>query len=243
MNLKVYKKMVALVLSGTMVLSMAGCSKKPNYEEDNKNSLLVTGYNDETVAYDYVIDYSGFVSEQLETKEDSNKYEIAALVNEENKSSSTFKTKMTTGFYNAHRYYIIPSSLQHYNSTFTNDKLSENIYIEKRYRTTDEDEIKVIQSGVVFKMNASDFYYKDKPFSLLEGIEAFEGDSIMATAVLLNGELVAFKQEGIGSDCENIIPIGDVDSVVKNLDEFISLEEDTYVRPNEAHVMTKSINK
>lgn len=64
---------------------------------------------------------------------------------------------------------------------------------------------------------------------------------IQNTLKELNGEIIAFKQTGVGSECDNVIEIGNLDIALKSMDSI--LDDDINVNYKEAETTLDDMNK
>ena len=72
-----------------------------------------------------------------------------------------------------------------------------------------------------------------------------EGDTLSSRAIYYEGELVAYKQTGAGSESQNVIDgtIGDVDLALSTVEDYGLLDETEVVNEEEINDIEDSLNE
>ena len=219
---KLRKKVVMLGIATSLAFSTSGCSK-----EEEKIGYLVE--NDDNIMnsdglYQYVVDYNGLESNNYNFSIGYNNISFAKVI-EEKEYGTSFFNEMTSAFYRKHLKVIWPDCFSLYNldawlkeSNFDFDLKVENIKL---------------LNGPTFKVFYSSITAKRKLNLIGKDVisngkrEFLSGDNISSIAIYYESELVAFKQYGVGSDCENVVSqtIGDVDVAFVKISELGLLNE------------------
>jgi len=233
------KKITSLGVLMTMLVTASGCSNS----KDTKTNII--GYNVESSTdkrqdglYSHIINTNGLVS---------SKYNFSSLnninfvkVTEVEEYGTNIKNEKTTAFFRENIHLVLPDCFGSYTSPawFNNtSNFDMQIRCEKLEDGGFGNPYIVVYSSITAKR---DLYTGQTIFKDGQDI-IHKGDNLSSVAIYYDGELVAFKQTGVGSECENVkqATIGNVDLALTT----VKLDETKTVTYNELNKMENSLNE
>ena len=239
LNLKINKDKLKGLKRGIAMLSLAtslamvstGCSKETKEEEIGYE--VMTNDSETPELYSYVIDERGFESENYSFG-DFELLSLAKVVSEEKYDASN----KATGFFRKNMVMIKPECYSLY---------GEASWINGFDMSIDRKEISTGWSTydvVDYSMTAKSDLNLNIDLLPAEYKEINEGDTLSSRAIYYEGELVAYKQTGAGSESQNVIDgtIGDVDLALSTVEDYGLLDETEVVVERQLHDIEDSIN-
>ncbi len=231
------KSATALVLATTMMVSFAGCSQKEKIEEDI--GYMIETENGEEV-YPYIINLHELHNEKYHLEstlypicfarvKDSEEYIIRKSIKGSNKKDSVRELIWPDCFAS----YSYPEWINaHY--------FDMNIKVDKIELCNCSNNIEIIYTSITAKNDLTNnihaYSIGQRPIR--------KGDNMSSVAIFFEGELSAYKQMGVGSDCENVVnaTIGDVDKALCDVKDIFALNEAKQVTPDELEKMEKDLD-
>lgn len=238
------KRILAGIVAGTLISTgMSGCGKKVQNENDN-----VVGYSVETSdnlseigLYSYIINTKGFESDNYIFSSSNNSINLVKVSDREEYSTNSRK-EQTIDFYRDSLKLVWPECFSFYNV----ESILSNFDIEVKYEklvdgSSSSPTYIVVYSSITAK---NDLVVEDLS-SLGDGQQLIKtGDNMASIAIYYDG-LVAFKQTGVGSDCENVkeATIGDVDLALSTVFNYGLLEKSESISYEELNEIEKQLNE
>ena len=229
------KRVLVGMLSSVLILSgMLRCGKQ---DENN-----IVGYNVETSDnvnengfYFYVINTKGFESDKNDFSDTSNNI-ILAKVSEREEYGTNLRGEQTISFYREALKLVWPECFNSYDV----DTVLPNFDIEVKFeKLVDGSSFSptyiVIYSSITAK----------EDLDLEDGQKLIKkGDNMSSVAIYYNG-LVAFKQTGVGSECENVkaATVGDLDLALSTVSNYGLLIETESISYEELNEIEKELNR
>ena len=223
-NLKALKvRLLALAMAATVTATMSGCSKsKETKNEFVGFSVQSSSFDTENGLYSHVINVKGLESEKYDYSSSLRTIRLAKI-DEEIVYGTNIFNEQTTAFYRDKMILKWPECYSVYGiAWFNRSNFDCEIKIQKLKECAGSEYI-VQYSSITAKR---DF---DLNVSMLGNGQNFiyKGDNMSSIAIFHNDELVAYKQTGVGSECENVMnaTIGDVDIALNTIEDLDLLEE------------------
>lgn len=240
LNLKINKEKFKGLKKGIAMLSLAtslamvstGCSKEVKEEEVGYE--VMTNDSETPELYSYVIDERGFESE----KYDFDDFDPLYLAKVQNEEIYDFSNK-ALGFFRKNMVMIKPDCYSLYDNVSWIHGF--NMSIDRKEISTEWATYVVIDYSMTAKRDL------DLNIDLLpaEYKEFNEGDTLSSRAIYYEGELVAYKQTGAGSESQNVIDgtIGDVDLALSTVEDYGLLDETEVIDEGKLHDIEDSLNE
>ena len=154
---------------------------------------------------------------------------------------TTFFNDKTSAFYRENVKIVLPDSYSMYN---TNEWLSkDNFDYTLKYEKVRElagESYDVITSSMEAKRDL------ETKVALPEGQKEFmEGDTINSKAIYHDGQLIAYYQDGVGSECENVknALIGDANNAIGSITSYYNLSDNIDITFQELYHYQDDMNK
>lgn len=248
MNLNIYEntlrklnqskvKLISGILATTILLTLSGCNK-----EDKKSDLISINivdemYEDKNGEYEYILNLEAIKVNPL------NKFSLLKEVETERYDNYSLDGK-TDAFFNKYNYIILPSCYEHYNNGIENKGFYKFIYENSKRNL----EIKKLEGldGNTFTLiiNSIEITRNINPgYKMLMGDQKqlLKGDKLESKALVYEGEIIAFKQTGVGSECDNVIQIGKLDNALIPVNSI--LNEDINIEYNETESVLNNVKQ
>ena len=237
------KRTTACALITTMLLCTTACGKK---EKDNSNEIgfnvTSSTWSNDIGLYNYVINSKGLHSEKYDFEDTIRHINFAKVSELEEYNSKNIIKRKTDGFYRAAVKMIWPDC---YSKLYTSPAwlASHNFHYEIKYEKLDElsgNSYVVVYSSMTARRDLDTGLYM-----ISDGQkEIKKGDNMSSIAIYYEGELVAYKQTGVGSECNNVLEgtIGDVDLALKKVSQFENLTESKEMTDKELYDYQDQIN-
>jgi len=152
--------------------------------------------------------------------------------------------KISDAFFNKYNYIILSSCYEHYNNGIENKGVYKFIYENSKRNL----EIKKLEGldGNTFTLitNRTEITRNINPgYKMLIGgqKQLFKGDKLESKTLVYDGEIIAFKQTGVGSECDNVIQIGKLDNALIPVDSI--LNEDINIKYNETENVLSNVKQ
>lgn len=204
MNLKlkiIGSRLCALIAAGTLLVCAKESSKKNNFGKDQVG-FYVSGSSDikiESGMYSYIINKKGFKQNEIECK---NTISIAKSNGVRRYGDSSLE-KRSCDWYKKNMRIILPDSFNNQKKDWFNCDDFGCILEYEELQDCLGDVYNIIRTKINLKRDI------DNKFQV--------GDSMSSVAIYYKNNLVAYKQTGIGCECNNIKK-----SIIGNVDESIS---------------------
>ena len=241
LNLKINKEKFKGLKKGIAMLSLAtslaivstGCSKETKEEEIGYE--VMTNDSETPELYSYVIDERGFESENYSFGD----FEPLSLAKVQNEEIYDFSNK-SLGFFRKNMVMIKPDCYSLYGDvTWIN---GFNMSIDRKEISTGWSTYVVIDYSMTAKRDLDDIRIRLLPaeYKLIN-----KGDTLSSRAIYYEGELVAYKQTGAGSESQNVIDgtIGDVDLALSTVEDYGLLDETEVVNEEEINDIEDYLNE
>ena len=230
-----------LGVATSLAVSSSACSKneeeKIGFQIENEINNL-----DNNGLYEYLVDYSGLESQNYDFSDNFNSKSFAKVDSEEIHGTSFWNEK-SSAYYRQNLVLIWPDCYSLYDIT---PWLREsNFDLDLKYeqlKLLNGPKFLVIYSSITAKRKLNligkDILNSDK-------LEFLSGDNISSTAIYYEGELVAFKQTGVGSDCENVQKaiVGDVDIALNKISQLGLLKKSEKISLDDLLVYQEELNQ
>lgn len=220
--LKKYRKLLASLTAGGMLLAGAGCAKNPDEEKNDDIQLPFVSvvrsegnamyYLDE---YKYFLDVDGFENEYLDFSETTTEKVFASTIKEDRYIGTVNNMDI-----------VWPECFNSYLS----DKSLEEVYknFQKTYKTetlrSEIGEFMIATSKITAQKDLKkpvNFLPYDVPQEAIHKGDTMESVALYA---IVDGQkyLVGFKQTGVGSDSANVVnaTVGNLDTALTTLADY-----------------------
>lgn len=208
-----------LLLASVIAFSSIACSKK-EVKEDRVG--IIVEIDDNKDEYQYFFNADGTMHGLLIDTYYS-RLELLKITNHEkytNDLNSNIEA-MSTGFFNTNNCVVWPECFNHYSMNILTAENCVRTLDVKDLSGLRGNEFKLVTNSIEFKKDIDNIYLD---VYTNENRQINKGDKIEAVALLYEDEVIAFKQTGVGSDCENVTKtfIGDIDSAIYGVDTILS---------------------
>ena len=234
---KLKTRAISITLITSAILGLASCSKNQDKEEIG---YKVSGSLGADGLYTKIVDRSKFYSDNYDFSNTIRTMNFAT-VSESKVYGTTFFNDKTSAFYRENVKIVLPDSYSMYN---TNEWLSiDNFDYTLKYekvRELAEESYDVITSSMEAKRDL------ETKVALPEGQKEFmEGDTINSKAIYHDGQLIAYYQDGVGSECENVknALIGDANNAIGSITSYYNLSDNIDITFQELYHYQDDMNK
>lgn len=236
---KLRTKLIALALAAGVGCSMNGCGKNSEEKVEEIGYLVeCTDLPWQEGLYTYVINLEGLESENYDFDDAVHGIRFAK-VNEKEEHGTTLSNDMTTAYYRDSLKMVWPSCFEQYGMNWFNDSNFACTYIVENVSEYEGSSYTIARSSMTVKRDLIPIGKKSAEAKTLK-----EGDNMSSVAIYYGDELVAYKQTGVGSDCENVIEstVGDVDLALSKVSDLGLLVETKLVDSKELYDLQEELN-
>lgn len=248
MNLNIYEntlrklnqskvKLISGVLATTMLFTLSGCNKEDKKTDSISINIVDEMYEDKNGKYEYILNLEAIKANPL------NKFSLLKEVQTENYNNYSLDRK-TDAFFNKYNYIMLPSCYEHYNNGIENKGFYKFIYENSKRKL----EIKKLEGldGNIFTLitNSIEITRNINPaYKMLIGgqKQLLKGDKLESKTLMYDGEIIAFEQTGVGSECDNVIQIGKLDNALIPVNSI--LNEDINIKYNETESVLNNVKQ
>lgn len=230
-------KLISGVLATTMLFSLAGCNKEDKKTDSISINIVDEMYKDKNGEYEYILNLEAIKANPL------NKFSLFKEVQTENYNNYSLDGK-TDAFFNKYNYIILPSCYEHYNNGVENKGFYKFIYENskrsleiKKLEGLDGNTLTLITNRIEITRNINPGY------KMLVGgqKQLLKGDKLESKTLMYDGEIIAFKQTGVGSECNNVIQIGKLDITLIPVNSI--LNRDINIKYNETKMVLDNVKQ
>lgn len=217
-------RVLAGLLATTMLVSMSGCSKNREDSAPRDVGFLVEGTsnvcNDCNGLYSYIINRNGLESAYYDFSSSSRDVSLAKVVKKEVYNRKC--NNQTSKFYKDNMKLLLPDNYARYGLSISDSSWFNASNFDFEFILEEVEEL----NGCSYTICYSNATATRDLVSADDGLIARQyfinkGDSFSSVAIYFRGELVGFKQSGVGSNSNNIInaTVGDMDLALSTLEE------------------------
>ncbi|MBE6139180.1 MAG: hypothetical protein E7174_01555 [Firmicutes bacterium] len=248
MKLSIYKNVLkklknekTRLISGALIITtlftLTGCKSENKKDDTISINIVDEMYEAKNGEYEYVLNLEAIKVNPL------NKFSLLKEVETESYNNYSINGK-TDAFFNKYNYIILPSCYEHYNKGIENKAFYKFIYENSKRKL----EIKKLKGldGNIFTLITNSIEITrniDPGYKMLIGgqKQLLKGDKLESKTLMYEGEIIAFKQTGVGSECDNVIQIGKLDKALIPVDSI--LNEDVNIKYNETEKILDTVKQ
>lgn len=230
-------KLISGILATTVLLTLSGCNKEDKKSDSISINIVDEMYEDKNGEYKYILNLEAIKENPL------NKFSLLKEVEIESYDNYSLEGK-TDAFFNKYNYIILPSCYKHYNNGIENKGFYKFIYENSKRKL----EIKKLEAldGNTFTLitNSIEITRNINPgYKMLMGDQKqlLKGDKLESKTLIYEGEIIAFKQTGVGSECYNVIQIVKLDKTLIPVNSI--LNEDVNIKYNETEKVLDNVKQ
>lgn len=236
---KIRKRMIALALATSIVLPVVGCQKDRNEKESEIGFLVESTSSLDTDAglYSYVINTDGLESQKYDFSDTTRNINLVKVVEKQEYGTTDFNN-MTPAYYRQNLRIIWPSCFNGYGIAWFNDSNFDCSFTIEEVKACAGGFYTIVYSSMTAKRDLLGPAANDVARQLEKG------DVLSSVAIYFKEELVAYKQMGVGSDCENVIAstVGNVDVALSKISDLGILDEVKIVNYRELYEYQEELN-
>lgn len=230
-------KLISGVLATTILFTLSGCNKEDKKSESISINIVDEMYKDKNGEYEYILNLEAIKKNPL------NKFSLLKEVETESYDNYSIDGK-TDAFFNKYNYIILPSCYEHYNNGIENKGFYKFIYENSKRKL----EIKKLEGldGNIFTLITNSIEITrniNSGYKMLIGgqKQLLKGDKLESKTLMYDGKIIAFKQTGVGSECDNVIQIGKLDNTLIPVN--LILNEDINIKYNETENVLSNVKQ
>lgn len=230
-------KLISGILATSILLTLSGCNKEDKKSDSISINIVDEMYEDKNGEYEYILNLEAIKVNPL------NKFSLLKEVETESYDNYSLDGK-TDAFFNKYNYIILPSCYEHYNNGIENKGFYKFIY-ENSKRNLEIKKLEGLDGNTfILITNSIEITRNINPgYKMLIGgqKQLLKGDKLESKTLMYDGKIIAFKQTGVGSECDNVIQIGKLDKTLIPINSI--LNEDVNIKYNETEKVLDNVKQ